>query len=201
MTTSGEAGSQFRDQFAVEPIGDEGVLINLATGGFFRLNPTATKACLALQESTSPAEAADRLVASMALTPKQAASLLDGVRLQLTEPGVPTDVIGPFRYRRHGDRYALEESGRVVLTMDAVGRRLRLHTAPDTLPFKMLDYVRAVTPKLLHLRGVTVLHASACLLPDRSDGVLREQWGGQDDHRTRVPGRRPPAHLRRPAWS
>lgn len=166
MTTDGEARSQFRDQFAVEPIGDEGVLVNLATGGFFRLNPTATKACLALQESTSPAEAADRLAASMMLSPKQAAALLDGVRLQLTEPGVPTELIGPFRYRRHGDGYALEETGRVVLTMDPAGQKLRLRARPDTLAFKMLDYVRAVTPKLLHLRGVTVLHASACRLPE-----------------------------------
>ena len=102
----------------------------------------------------------------MALTPKQAASLLDGVRLQLTEPGVPTELIGPFRYRRHGAGYALEETGRIVLTMDMAGRKLHLRAPPDTLTFKVLDYVRAVTPKLLHLRGVTVLHASACLLPE-----------------------------------
>jgi hypothetical protein len=165
MTTGGKAGSQFRDQFAVEPIGDEGVLINLSTGGFFHLNPTATKACLALQGSTSPAEAADLLAASMALTPEQAASLLIGVRMQLAQPGVPTELIGPFRYRRQGSGYALEETGRVVLTMDPAGRKLRLHAPPDTLTFKLMDYVRAVTPKLLHLRGVTVLHASACLLP------------------------------------
>jgi len=165
MTTGGEASSQFRDQFAVEPIGDEGVLVNLTTGGFFRLNPTATKACLALQDSTSLSEAADRLAASMTLTPEQAASLLAGVRVQLTAPGVPTELIGPFRYRRHGSGYALEETGRVVLTMDPAGRKLRLHAPAHTLTFKMVEYVRAVTPKLLHLRGVTVLHASACLLP------------------------------------
>jgi hypothetical protein len=164
MTQLGEAGPHFRDQFTLEPLGEDGVLIDLLTGSFFHLNPTAVKACLALQESASNAEATGRLAMSMGLTPEQAASLLEDVKSQLAEPGLRTETAGPFRYGLHPDGYALEEHGRIVLTMDQQGRTLRLRARPDALPFKMLDYVRAVTPKLLHLRGVTVLHASACVL-------------------------------------
>ena len=164
MTLVAEESAQFRDLFAIEPIGQDGVLIDLVTGSFFRLNPTATKACLALQASTSRAEAADRLVTSMALSPAEATSLLDSVLLELTKPGVRTELVGPFRYLRFEDGYALEEDGRVILTMDRTGRRLCLRARPDALAYKMLDYIRAITPKLLHLRGVTVLHASACVL-------------------------------------
>ena len=164
MTLVAEASAPFRDLFAIEPIGEDGVLIDLVTGSFFHLNPTAMKACLALQDSTSRAEAADRLVKSMALTQAQATSLLDSVLVELTKPGVRTKPVGPFRYRRFEDGYALDEDGNVVLTMDRPGRKLCLRARPDTLAFKMLDYVRAITPKLLYLRGVTVLHASACVL-------------------------------------
>jgi hypothetical protein len=160
------SGMDFRDQFAIEPVGDDGVLIDLRTGGFFRLNPTATKACLALQQSASFADAASLLAASLEVLPAEAAALLESVQSQLAAPGVRTEPVGPFRYRPNEGGYALEDNGRVVLTMDTSGRTLRLEAHPDTLAFKMLDYVRAVTPKLLHLRGVTVLHASACLLPE-----------------------------------
>jgi hypothetical protein len=74
--------------------------------------------------------------------------------------------VGPFRYRRHEDGYALVDDDRIVLTLDASGRRLRLCVPAETLRFALVDYLRAVTPKLLTLRGTTVLHASACLLPD-----------------------------------
>jgi hypothetical protein len=166
MSEGRGSASAFRDQFAVEPIGDGGVLIDLLTGSFFHLNATATRACLALQESRSGAEAVTHLAASMTLPLDEASSLLESVRAQLGEPGVRTEPIGPFRYRRHETGYALEERDRLILTMDHNGRTLRLHVRPDTLSFKMLDYIRAITPKLLHLRGVTVLHASACVLPE-----------------------------------
>ncbi len=167
MTPGGhDDGSPFRDRFAIEPIGDDGVLIDLLTGSFFHVNRTATLACLALRESASRADAVAHLASSMALATDAAAALLDQVRSQLAEPGVRTDATGPFRYCRHEHGYALEQNDRVVLTTDRSGRELRLVARPDTLTFKMLDYLRAMTPKLLHLRGATVLHAAACELPE-----------------------------------
>ena len=130
MTTDSEVGAQFRDRFAIEPIGDDAVLVDLTTGGFFRLNPTATKVCMALQQTSSLAAAASRLAASMALPPAEAAALLQSVRLQLAEPGVRTEPVGPFRYRRHEGGYALEDNGRVVLTIDQSGRTLPSKCAP-----------------------------------------------------------------------
>ena len=127
MTAGEDDWSQFRDRYAIERIGDDGVLIDLLTGSFFHVNQTATKVCLALQESTSRAEAVQNLASSMALAPDVATALLDQVRSQLAEPGVRTPTAGPFRYRRHEHGYALEQNERVVLTTDPAGRGLRLH--------------------------------------------------------------------------
>jgi hypothetical protein len=167
MTSSGDDWSPFQDRFALELIGDDGVLIDLRTGNFFHVNKTATQMCLALRESTSHADSVARFAASMALASEDAAALLDHFRAQLSaSPGVRTETTGPFRYCRHQQGYALEQNGSPILTTDLAGQKLRLRVPPDTLKFTMLDYVRAMTPKLLYLRGITVLHASACELPD-----------------------------------
>lgn len=164
MNSDGDDWSQFRDRFAVELIGDDGILIDLASGSFFHLNPTASKACVALQQSTARAEAIARLAASMALAAEDAAAVIDDIQGQLTGQGVRTATAGPFRYRRHEEGYALEENGKPILTTDPAGEKLRLHARPDALKFRLVDYVRAMTPKLLYLRGIRVLHASACEL-------------------------------------
>ena len=159
--------ARFGDRFAVERVGDEGILIDLETGGYFQLNATATKACLALAESASATEATARAAQMLALPLERGAALLADVHAQLyQQPAARMEPVGPFRYRRHEDGYALVDDDRVVLTLDAGGRQLRLCVPVETLRFALVDYLRAVTPKLLYLHGITVLHASACVLPD-----------------------------------
>ena len=156
----------FRDRFAVEAFGSEGVLIDLATGSYFQLNGTAAKVCLALQEALSSAEAATRVAASMAIGVEQALSLVEAVRADLSKPPVRSPIAGPFRYKSRGDGYLLEDDGTPVLTIDGRGQWIRLESPVDSLRFRLLEYVRAVTPKLLYLRGIPVLHASACVLSE-----------------------------------
>ena len=158
----------FRDRFGIETFGDEGVLIDLATGSYFQLNGTATKVCLALQATDSSAEAAALVAASLEIRAEQALSLVEAVRADLAKTPVRSPIAGPFRYKRQGDGYLLEDEGTPVLTIDGHGQWIRRASPGDALRFRLLDYVRGVTPKLLYLRGTPVLHASACVL---SEGV------------------------------
>ena len=157
----------FRDRFAIEPIGDDGVLIDLLDGQLLPPQPRPRRrACLALQESTSPAEAAEPpggvdgaaarrggRAAGQRSAAAGRAGRADGTDRPVSLPPARG------RLRARGERSRRPDDGRRVESFACA-------CAPDTLTFKMLDYVRAITPKLLHLRGVTVLHASACVLPE-----------------------------------
>jgi hypothetical protein len=156
------AEPSFRDRLVVESIGDEGLLIDLETGSYFRLNTVATKACLALQQSGTVAAAAARLTEQRGLPPDQARALVESVRAQLAAPNPQALTGNRFAYRRRQGGYALEQDGTPILTTDARGDELQMIVPPEALAFPIEQYVRAMTPKLLHLRGLTVIHASAC---------------------------------------
>ena len=158
----------FRERFAVETFGTEGILIELATGSYFQLDAPRRRFAVALQEVHSRAEAATRVSASMTVGFDEALSLVETVQADLLQAPVRSRIVGPFRYKRHGDGYLLEDDGTPVLTIDGGGHWIRLESRMEALRFRLLEYVRAVTPKVLYLRGIPVLHASACVL---SDGV------------------------------
>ena len=84
MTVSDAASElAFRDRLVIEPIGDEGLLIDLETGTYFRLNATATRTCAALQECATVREAIERLTGQFGLAIDQARELVESVRSQL----------------------------------------------------------------------------------------------------------------------
>jgi hypothetical protein len=171
-----------RDRFVVEPIGDEGLLFDLATGGYFRLNATATSACLVLQQSASSEDAVAGIAARFGLPVEPAAALLAEVRAQLATSSAPAVIQPPrnrLQYRRHPAGYALELNGTPVLATDTRGDELRLLAAPDAVALPLVQCVKAMTPKLLHLRGATVLHASACAIGDGVTAFSGESGAGK----------------------
>src|SRR6185436_4749194 len=62
---------------------------------------------------------------------------------------------------------------------DARGGALRLLASPAALRFELGQYVRAMTPKLLQLRGALVVHASACALPAGVTAFSGESGAGK----------------------
>jgi hypothetical protein len=159
----------FRARFALESFDDGAVLVDLESGTYFELNATAREACAALLHAADRRDAEARLGARLGTSAEEARSLIDAVLAELAgAPDAPATFAGPFRYSRHGDVYVLEDEGRPVLETRPRARELRLSAAATGLRFPMLEYVRAVTPKLLGLAGVTVFHAAACRWSGRS---------------------------------
>lgn len=156
----------FRERYAVEWMSGGGLLVDLMSGSYFRLNPSAAEICRAILDGTSTAEVVEDIARRLRVALQEAEGLLRSLETALKTPTVREEPIGPFRYVRQVDSYDLMERGRAILTVDAKGRSLRLRSSLADLNYPLVDYLRALTPKILRLRGIPVLHASACILAD-----------------------------------
>jgi hypothetical protein len=155
--------SALHSRFVLETLDEGGVLVDLETGTYFEVNGTAAVACEVLLASGHEHEAAARLGERLSIGAERAQALVESVLEDLAAPpDVPEDLAGPFRYLRDGDVYQLHDRGLPVLQVDPRVSLITLCGPASSLRFGMLEYVRAVTPKVMGLLGVTVLHASAC---------------------------------------
>ena len=162
------SGASFGDRYALETIEGGGVLVDLVSGAYFSLNATAARACAALSRCPNLAIATAALAREMSLSDDEAGRIVQAVTAGLGQDGNRADPIGPFRYRRTGDGYTLDHDGQASLRLDERGASLELLVAPSALTFPLLDYVRAVVPKILFLRNAVVVHGAACEI----DGAL-----------------------------
>jgi hypothetical protein len=110
---------------------------------------------------------------------EHAQALLESIRRQLATSHAPVAIDNPFAYRRRDDGYAMEENGTPILWTDAAGRELRFLVPAAVLRVDLGQYVRAMTPKLLQLRGATVVHASACALAEGLIAFAGESGAGK----------------------
>jgi hypothetical protein len=160
----------FRRRYAIEWIAGSGLLVDLTTGGYFRLNATAAEICRALFDSANAAEITQQLADRLQIGPQEASGLLRSMEVALETPTVREEPIGPFRYVRRVNSYELVDRERSVLTVDTEGRCLRLCLSPQELRYPILDHLRAIAPKIIRLRGLPILHASACIF---ANGTIR----------------------------
>ena len=138
--------------------------MDLERGSYFQLNRTAVEVCRALELAPTLSEAIDQLANELTVPSAEAANLVGVVRESLLGPGIREAPPGPFRYVHCGeDRYAFEDAGVQVVTIDRKRRTMRLSTAPVGGTTRY--YVRALLPKLLALLDVPVLHAAVSRLP------------------------------------
>ena len=156
-------GPAFRQRYAIRRFRDGGVLVDLATGTYVRLNVSAAEICAILAESRDLDEAGilvsrrlggDRDAADRALK-----AVMDG----LTEGGPRREPAGDFRYGPD-DRggYVLTSNGAPKLLIDAGGTSVRL-ASPDQGPIRaqIYEYLRAIAPKILFQHSILVIHGSA----------------------------------------
>src|SRR5215831_10530777 len=112
----------FRQRYAIESMAGGGLLVDLTSGSYFRLNASAVEICRALLEGLDAVEVAAQLARKLACAPQEAAELLRSMETALDTSPMREDPIGPFRYVRGLDSYDLSEQGRSILTVDVQGQ-------------------------------------------------------------------------------
>jgi hypothetical protein len=169
----------FNARFAIECVDDGGVLMDLETGSYFQLNITAAQTCAILCEAADHEKATATLSARLGISSAEAAGVIAHVHGGLSRGGIRSESPSPFRYRKRGDGYVLLEGEAQILFIDLEQRRLRLTATSAGLRFKPIDYVRAVTPKLMGILGINVLHGATCILANRTVGFLGQSRAGK----------------------
>jgi hypothetical protein len=170
----------FRDRFALATFPDGGVVVDLETGSYSRLNASGA----AVLEELARADGIDAAIAAIAdrfrISLPTAMDDLRAITTGLQGEGLRNEPPDLFRYRpAPGGGYDVWHDARHVLHIDESGRVLRLKSPPEDLPLRLYDYVSGIAPKLLFLRGVTVLHGSSCLRGESLLGFCGKSRAGK----------------------
>jgi hypothetical protein len=154
--------SHFDRRFLLARYATGGVVVDLESGNYYRLNPSATLVCEAMREG---GDATERVAAQLGASRVEAARLLADLGAGLAAPAVRGTPQGSYHFHPAVGGYVLHHGARTVLEINSADLVVRLPSGGDLPRESQLDlYMRALAPKLLFQRGVTVLHASACLV-------------------------------------
>jgi hypothetical protein len=171
---------QFRSRFALATFDDGGVVVDVVSGSYSRLNRSAAMMLNALERAGSADAAAADVAARLHITPAAAAQSLRDLLAALDQPGVRTPPTEPLIYRHAGDQgYELWHRERRILHVDPSGRRVSLVCPLDALPLSVFDYVSDVAPRLMFLQGIPVLHGSSCRHGDHLLGLCGKSRAGK----------------------
>jgi hypothetical protein len=161
--------SGFGDRFALAITPDGGVAVDLHTGAYYRLDTLAARVCEALANSHSLSGAAERLTEQKVVDQVRAGEAVRAVLQGLTSADAAAAAIPaePFTFKPWPGGHALDDGTGPVLWVDAGGSELKLLRELRSLRFPLEFYLRVVSPRIIFLRGGTVLHASACTIEGR----------------------------------
>ncbi|HLK91580.1 MAG TPA: PqqD family protein [Polyangia bacterium] len=163
MTTK-DGGGGFRERYAVHRLRDGGLIVDLVTGTYSRLNASAAEICAVLLEAPDAAASVLRVAQLFACSDDVARSAIADVLAGLARRGPRREPLGSYRYLRDPTGgYLLTSSGRPRIAIDADGAHVRL-AAPDddsTSLEQIFAYLRAVAPKALFLQSTLVMHGAA----------------------------------------
>ena len=141
-----------------------GVVVDLSSGNYFRVNATAALVCDALIGS----EEAEPVVArELGIPDEEASRLVSDVVAHLAGPAVRIAPPGAYHFFAVEGGYVLRQGERPLLEVDRAATTVSLPGGrPPERPEMLEFYARALAPKLLFQREITVLHASSCLTDD-----------------------------------
>jgi hypothetical protein len=165
------AGSRFAfaDRYLLARFPTGGVIVDLASGNYFRVNASAALICEALRAAEEREDAVWRLASELAVSSEEAAKAVTEVVAALSIAPVHGDIQGSYHFYPNPRGYGLWHGERCVLEVDRGDLCIRLGSDAKIPTGEQLElYVRALAPKLLFHEGITVLHASACLINDRT---------------------------------
>jgi hypothetical protein len=153
----------FRARFVLASFPDGGIVLDLATGSYARLNLTALTMLEELARAATEQGAADAAAARLHISPALALRDMQGLVTDLLGSGVRNESPDSFQYRPAPDGgYDLWHGDLRALHADPTGRRLTLGAPLASLRARVVEYVSDIAPKLMFLQGVTVVHGSSC---------------------------------------
>jgi hypothetical protein len=173
-------GAEFRDRYLVKRFASSGVVIDLVTGNYFRLNAPATAICEALAAAHHREEALERVARDLAIERAQAEESIAALERELAQAPVRGVPQGSYLFVPSDDGYSLWHEGREVIQVDGDDLTIRIPSGQRTYSDRSLGlYVRALAPKLLFLRGIDVLHAAAVLVDGKLLAFAGESGAGK----------------------
>jgi len=156
------SADNFHERYLLARYPSGGVAVDLQSGNYYRLNGSAALVCEALRDG----HAVEEQVASALRVPAETATqIVADVVATLAGPAVHDTPQGSYHfYPAIGGGYELRHGVKTVLEVEAKSFDIRQPTHHETRSEEQLElYARALAPKLLFQRGVTVLHASSCI--------------------------------------
>jgi hypothetical protein len=170
----------FRERFALATFPDGGVVVDLKTGSYSRLNAAGAVVFEEVERAESFAQAAERIADRLSITQSVASEHVDTMFAALGGEGIRREPPDPFRYRPSPEGgYDVWHGDTLALHVDEPGRLLTLVSPPDRLPLRIYDYVSGIAPKLLFLRGIAVMHGSSCLRAGSLLGICGKSRSGK----------------------
>ena len=158
-----EGNRRFAERYVVRTFPSGGVIIDLETGNYFRVDARAAVACAALIDGETAAAAAREVADRLAITPEHAERVVADTRAALDAApvrGVPT---GPYHFYPEENGYGLWHAGKRVLAVALPDLEVSVPPGLGIEQSPLLEfYVRAVAPKIMFTRGLSVLHAASC---------------------------------------
>jgi hypothetical protein len=154
----------FKDRFALASLPDGGVLVDLATGAYSRLNPSGAIVCEALATTETVGAAAAIVSARLGITAREAEEAVGHLLEAVNEREPRRDRRDPFRYAADAGRggYVLSSMDVPRLWLSQDGLTIRSISEQPASEQQTFEYLRAAAPKLLFLQGAAVLHGAAC---------------------------------------
>lgn len=153
--------SDFNGRYLLARYPTGGVVVDLESGNYYRLNGSAALVCDALRAG---GDVEGRIASELGVPHAEAVQIVANVTAGLAVPAVRDTPQGSYHFHPAPGGYVLRNGARILLEVEGADLSIRLPFDSDPSRQMQVEvYVRALVPKLLFQRGVTVLHASACI--------------------------------------
>jgi hypothetical protein len=173
-------GAEFRERYVLTRFPSDGLIVDLTTGNFFRLNPSATIVCDALATCATEDEAREQVSRELAVPASVSAEIVAAARRELSVAAVRGVPQGTYRFLPDSQGYALWHGDHPVLSIDGDSLAVRVSRESPPYSMRVLElYLRNIAPKLLASRGVAVLHGAAIALHGRLIGFSGVSGAGK----------------------
>lgn len=156
-------GGAFRTRYALQRFRDGGILVDLTTGIYLRLNLSAVEICSILAETDEIGLARSALAQRSRSTEADAEMMIRDVMEGLGQLGPRREPPGAFRYLPDEcGGYVLASNGVSQIRVSPNGTSVQLVSPSDPPDAAQLyGYLRAIAPKLLFLQSTVVIHGAA----------------------------------------
>jgi len=156
-----------RARFDLIEIDGEGILLDRETGAVYRLNRTGYEVWASLASGRSVAQIVGEVERRFGLDRDTAGRDVRSV-LESFPDAPPKPAEDPFRWNVTSEGYGYFENDTLICQVDGRGEFLRLPGGSTPIVLEAQIWVKSVVPKILSLRGIRALHASAVEM----DGAL-----------------------------